>query len=253
MNEFRHIVFYEKDHSYINVNNQKKYTSVTSFIKTLFPEFDSNYWAVYKHLERQGFQCRKAKHGIILANGEPVDHNDYIEDAQYILDEWADIAKAATDKGTAIHLWLENAFNNKITESDYDISVAKKFWQDHSHMKPVHAECIVADDELELAGQVDRPFHVVDNVLDLYDYKTNKEIKFENKFEKGVDNLDNCSFNIYMLQLNIYREIIERNTDYKIRFMRLVHLTDEDYQIIDVPKYNMNDIFRSLIDNKTNN
>jgi len=46
---------------------------------------------------------------------------------------------------------------------------------------------------------------------------------------------------------------MRENTDYKIRFMRLVHLTDEDYQIIDVPKYNMNDIFRSLIDNKTNN
>lgn len=249
MKEFRHIVFYEQDHSYINVNNQKKYTSVTTFIKGLFPVFQKEYWAVYKHLQRIGHNVRKANNGLILMDNKLVDHRVYINDAQYIIEEWAAIAKKATDKGTALHLWLENAFNNKIINVDYDTTVVNQFYEDYKHLEPVYAECIVADDELELAGQVDRPFLVGDKLLDVYDYKTNAKLDFENQWEKGVNNLDNCSWNHYLLQLNTYRTLIERNTDYKVRNLRIVHIKDDTYKVLDVPKYNMDDIFRSTINN----
>jgi len=253
MKQFRHIVFYEKDHSYINVNNQKKYTSVTTVIKTLFPQFDSDYWAVYKHLERLGNTVTKANNGLIKLNGNLVNHKAYLDEAKYIKEEWADKATKAADKGSALHLWLENAFNNKIIDVEYNTDVAYKFWKDHNHMEPVYAECIVADDKVEVAGQVDRPFLVGENLLDIYDYKFTKEIKKTNRFEQGINNLDNCSWNHYMLQLNSYRAIIEKNTDFKVRHLKLVHFSDEDYTIMDVPKYNMHDIFRSFVNNKANN
>ena len=252
MEEFRHILFYEANHSYINVNNQKKYTSVTTMIKSLFPQFDKEYWAVYKHLERQGNEVKKLDDKFILLNNKPVHYEEYLDQAQLIIQEWQDKATNSANRGSSLHLWLENAFNNKVINVDCDTSVAEKFWKDHRHMTPVYAECIVADDKVEVAGQVDRPFLVGENTLDIYDYKFIRELKMYNPFEKGIDNLDNCSWNHYMLQLNSYRAIIEKNTKYKVRNLKLVHLTEEDYKIYDVPKYNMYDIFRSFINNKTN-
>lgn len=246
--EFKHIIFIESTHEYKNVNTLEKYRSTTNFISSLFDKFDSDFWSVYKHLQRIGYRVYR-QDTIIFINNRPIDYRDYIADSQYIRDEWKSKSTASTDRGTAIHRWLEYAFANKFVNIDYNLTGAKKYYRDNRDKHPIYSECIVADDEFKLAGQIDRPFLVGENLLDLVDYKTNEKIDFENKYEQGYNNLDNCSFNKYMLQLNFYRYMLEKNTKYRVRNMEIAHITDNDYEIISIPKYNIDDILRSTVNN----
>lgn len=245
MQEFRHILFEEEDHVYTNVNTGKKYTSVTQFIGKIKPDVNWDYWAVYKHLQRSG-SVRPIGEPYILWNNSEVHYKDYIDEGKKIRAEWKAKGDEAVEKGTFIHLYLENLFYNKIIavpqQYKSNIKGAYKFYLDHRHLEPVYAELIVADDEFELAGQVDRPFKVAPWVLDIYDYKTDKEIKFENKYSNlkpPCDDLPDCNFSKYTIQLNMYRHIIEKNTKWSVRNLKIVHLDDNDYTIYDVPKYDV--------------
>jgi hypothetical protein len=61
---------------------------------------------------------------------------------------------------------------------------------------------------------------VVDSELQIWDYKTNKEIatysKYKNKMTNGLQHLSECEYNTYSLQLGVYKKIIEKNTNLKI-------------------------------------
>lgn len=87
-----------------------------------------------------------------------------------------------------------------------------------------------------LCGQSDR-VEVVQNTVDVIDYKTNKEIKktsFKNwegltqKMTGPVVHLDDCNFNHYALQLSIYLYIIlKHNPAYKPGKLILHHIIFE--------------------------
>jgi len=249
MKEFRHIMFYEKEHAYINKLTSEQYTSVTTHISKFVPKFDRDYWAVYKHLERLGLNP-KNRSGTLSCDGyDNVDPANFIMDAWDIVESWEAISTQAKEKGTFIHLFLENLFKNKV------IDVPEKYqgclkgaWAFYNKcpLYPIFEELIVADDRLKIAGQVDRPFLIdqKERVLDVYDFKTDKEIKFENPWENlNKFNMPNTNFSKYTLQLNMYRFIIERNTKWKVRNLKIVHITDDDFKVYPIPKLNDNDLF----------
>jgi ATP-dependent exoDNAse (exonuclease V) beta subunit len=80
---------------------------------------------------------------------------------------------------------------------------------------------IVGDEDLLLCGMIDQLFYNVKaNELQIWDYKTNKEIntysKYKNKMTNGLNHLQECEYNTYSLQLGIYKKIIEKNTNLKL-------------------------------------
>lgn len=87
-----------------------------------------------------------------------------------------------------------------------------------------------------LCGQSDR-VEVVKNVIDVVDYKTNKEIKKESfrnwegiseKMLGPLAHLDNCNFNHYALQLSTYLYImLKHNPNYKPGKLMLHHIIFE--------------------------
>jgi hypothetical protein len=86
-----------------------------------------------------------------------------------------------------------------------------------------------------LCGQSDR-VEVVQNTVDVVDYKTNKEIKKTGyrswdgvqKMTGPVSHLDDCNFNHYSLQLSIYLYIIlKHNPAYKPGKLMLHHIIFE--------------------------
>jgi hypothetical protein len=77
----------------------------------------------------------------------------------------------------------------------------------------LRSEMIVASLGRAVAGQIDllcRKKH--NNRLALFDYKTNQEIKFENRFQrclKPIDHFEHCNFIEYSLQLGLYEMIAQ--------------------------------------------
>jgi ATP-dependent exoDNAse (exonuclease V) beta subunit len=73
----------------------------------------------------------------------------------------------------------------------------------------------------------------------IWDYKTNKEIKtgnnFGNKMKNPISHLEECELNTYSLQLNLYKHLIEKNTNIKIGKCYLVWINEaiDDYKVIE--------------------
>lgn len=81
-------------------------------------------------------------------------------------------------------------------------------------------------------------------ILDVFDFKTDREIKLENRWESLIGlNMPNTNFSKYTLQLNMYRAIIERNTPWKVKNLKIVHIMDDDYKIYNIPKMKDSDLF----------
>jgi hypothetical protein len=82
-----------------------------------------------------------------------------------------------------------------------------------------------------------------DGTFAIYDWKRSKEIKFENKYQKGlspISHLHDCNYWHYSLQLNIYRRILEKFYNVVVSELALVilHPNNKSYQIV---KLNMMD------------
>lgn len=231
LNIFSKIKFKEDTHEYFYLNDENKEVpfskSVTRFLSAYEVPFDQDFWA---------------KHSAQKEN-VPVD---------VILDRWARKARISQVLGTALHARLEFLFNNKIYSIDHEY-VQKKckhnkeeinevlelynelgkiiddfYYKARANIIPVKLEMVIGDIDLDLAGCVDGLFwNVKDQELQIFDWKSNAEFKTTNKYHnkllKPFEQLDQCSLNIYSLQLSIYKYIIEKNTGLKIGKCWLVH------------------------------
>jgi hypothetical protein len=112
-------------------------------------------------------------------------------------------------------------------------------------LEPYRTEWSIYIEELNFAGQLDILFEIKGtNTCALYDWKRTKEIKFENKFEKGngcLSHLDNCNFVHYSLQLNLYKYILENYYSHKGKKMEVAemaivvfHPNNDSYQLLKV-------------------
>ena len=209
---FNNIKYYDEPHTYYI--GDKKMTSATQLISKFKQKFDSNYWSEKKAEER----------GITQ---------------EEILKEWKDKSEYSCEKGNLFHEYAENYLNNKIfpypeervkrilgnndVKEDYDklLILFNKFYEEsYSKLIPIKSEVIVGDEELEICGMVDQLFwNSKSEELQIWDWKTNKAIKRNNKwqqFKEPLSHLDVCEFNTYSLQLSLYRYIIEKNTNLKL-------------------------------------
>ena len=218
-----------KEHVYIVDGKDTNYTSSTTFIHNFFPEFPQT--MIISNI-------LKSKNPNPKYKGKTFDE---------IKKMWEDNGKEARDLGTIMHNQIEkfynipslwenqddlNLFYNKeeinTTEFNYFLIfhnevVLKNEWI------PFRTECRIFDRIFRISGSIDMlyksPKYTENNKeLILIDWKRSKEIKKENKYKKGffpINDLPDCNFIHYSLQLNLYKEILERNTDYKIIFMAL--------------------------------
>ena len=103
---------------------------------------------------------------------------------------------------------------------------------------PVRAEIVVGDKEWGVTGMIDQLFfNEKSGKLEIWDWKTNKAIKKENKwqqFKEPLSHLDVCELNTYSLQLSFYKLIVERNTELELGDCYIVWFNEknETYKII---------------------
>ena len=212
------ISFNEETHTYSIDGSSEGITSVTTLIHKHFPHFDP-----HDIIQKM----RNSKNGI------PEKYKNMSDDEIKL--QWSENGKEASGKGTKIHKSIELFYNNeevpeKPTEFMYFLDFHESI---KDRLIPYRTEWSIFRKDLNLAGQLDMLYTIKDQEgkYALYDWKRSKEIKTENKFEKGLgklSHLDHCNYNHYSIQLNIYKRILETLYGLSITEMCLVILYPEN-------------------------
>jgi hypothetical protein len=212
------IKFFPQPHIYL-IDDNPNTISASTLVKRFFEDFDEEHWAATKARQR-GVTTQTQK------------------------DEWEANRKNSADLGTQLHLEIEKYFESNKTikphnkpEFDYFI----RFYEKHLlHLKLYRTEWRIFDDLINVAGTADMIFKKDDGTYAIYDWKRSKDIKEYNNFNNGIgvcSDLDDCNYNHYCLQLNIYKKILEDHYAKPVSEMYFVrlHPNFDDYKIFPVP------------------
>ena len=253
------ICFSEDAHIYWDITDpSKQFISVTTLIEKFGQPFDKNFWSAYKALERllpkdawaiekKSLLATKKFDPAILSLHD-IDENDFNREQQDILDSWDAENKKSCERGTKIHADLENSFYKKkknIDISKYQIGGTFECRKDYTDLdleNAVYPEYLIhrvtPDGKLCIAGQIDLLVKKGNHII-IGDWKTNKKIEtksyFDSKTKSSVkmkyplNNLDECNYSHYNLQLSTYAWMIQKlNPDFIIDDLVLVHFDHND-------------------------
>jgi len=194
-------------HIYTNTDTGERYTSVTTLIGAYKKPFDKDKWSK------------------IVAQREGVSQDE-------ILNRWQTITTSAQNRGTNVHLVMENYIKEKKIEKGYEELVDSFIKKTNGVILPnstVLSEELLYSHEYKLAGTADL---VVENkdIFFILDFKTNKKFNYINKyneyFQEPIDYLPQCEFSTYTIQLSIYAWMHEQITGKKCGGLKIFYLRE---------------------------
>lgn len=270
------VAFENESHTYWNVNDNKKYISVTTLIHRYTQEFDKDFWSAYKALEKLLPKDSWAIEKKSLLNTKKfnkeildvynISEPDFNKTQQGILDAWDEENRKSCERGTKIHEQIEHSFY----DHPKDISLQKfglggKFEckKDYSELDldyGVYPEYLIyreSDDGiLRIAGQVDLIVKQ-GNEITIIDHKTNKKIDQKSGFDSTtksnakmkfpLNNLMDCNFYHYTLQLSTYAWILQKiNPQFVIKDLIINHYDHNGKNTIYHCDYLKEDVERML-------
>lgn len=218
LNFFRDLTFEPEAHIY-HVNGVPTTGSVTDRIKRYYNPFD----AKKKSLE------------ISLRDDIPQEE---------VLASWNNAGEIARIKGNKAHLFGElYPFNRNLRpQSQYDVAIMK-FWNDlPEYVIPVLTEARMYHLKYLYAGTADIILYNTETQKFIIgDYKTNKDL-FKNfageKMLSPFNNLLNCPFNHYQLQLSYYQLLLQQIENVEVSYRRIVWLLPNgEYRLFDTEDY----------------
>lgn len=244
--------FKENSHQYFYAGNE--FTSVTKVISSFKQPFDTDFWSTYKALEsllgRDKFmEMKKYRNfkspAFIEWACSFVDSDALASEIISIKNKWKSEKDKACFKGTFYHDTQEkksykrgfeiNPYNKekfevvkKQTKGDKESFVSDLF----SLPDGYYPELMIWNNYYKIAGTADRVFiKTIKNkrFVDIDDYKTNKEIKKTNSFDKmkyPLHKLDDCNYNHYRVQISIYAWMMEQ-FGYQIRYTGFTHINEK--------------------------
>lgn len=248
------VCFNDENHKYFDVNDEsKQYISVTTLIDRYGQEFNKDFWSAYKALEKllskDAWQLEKKsllaskKFNKELLSTYNISENDFNKAQQDILDEWDKNNREACERGTKIHSELENNFykaGKNITLQKFGIGGKFECRKDYSDLDLEHGvypEYLIyresEDGILKIAGQVDLIIKNGNDIV-IVDHKTNKKIDLKSgfntqtkstaKMKYPLNNLDDCNFWHYTMQLSTYAWMLQKiNPNFVIKDLIINH------------------------------
>lgn len=217
--DFSKIIFDPKNHSY--TYEGKRLAGVTSIVYKLKPPFDPDGSIAIRSAAKAGVTVEEIKA------------------------KWEASRNASMERGSRVHeaiaLYLKGdftqvddpylAFNQDLPE----MKVFKALWGPMGMDNLIYnIEWVVGDSELGIAGTCDAVMRSrLTNTYHLFDWKTGAKFETTNRFGKLLppfDDLDDCEFNIYSIQLAAYRLMIERNAGKVLGDSYIVHLREDGHQ-----------------------
>lgn len=270
------IVFIEETHEYrrykdIHSDNFIKYTSTTQVLHKYEQKFDKKYWSAHGAIKRyitdtygENTWVKHKKWGRYNTLEDCKKFVKYSPDSELILQylkellmEWRDGNKHACDLGSKFHLFKEQK-----TASDgfSTIGGITRKYKYRPYIQPdfeegVYTETLMYLDEFALSGKFDESIFFMKNGrmhFKLRDFKTNKkgiEMKaFRNqKMLYPLDNLPNCNYWIYSLQLSVYAFILE-SWGYKCDGLEIVWIDMVNGDEITIPiEYLRDEVLNMLL------
>lgn len=239
-NSYNGLVFVNEGHRYYY--NGKQLESVSNITHLFIPKFDVE--SKSREMYEKYYNDQSSKY--------------YHMTQDEILEQWNAIKDAACDHGTNVHEFGESCFyfvtyqddkilqefKDRINGDEFYSTSPKedavvKFWTDLPKcFVPIASENQVCREDLGYSGTFDLLFYY-DAELDgksddksgfvIFDYKTNKDLYKNFKGERmfsPFNDLLNCSFNVYQLQLSLYQLALEP-IGFKIIGRRIIWLKDD--------------------------
>ena len=208
----KRIEFDEPTHRYTVDGVCEGWTSCTTLIHSFFPHFDAD--EVIKKM---------------MASPKWPQNKMYGKTAEEIKKEWADNGARASGQGTKAHLLIEHALNEAYDEMDKEMMETdywryfQKFEKKHKDLLQIYrTEWEVFSEPHKLAGSIDAIFKKSDGTYAIGDWKFLKEMKMENRWEKGYGpcaHLDNTNYWLYTIQVSTYKWFLQ--TYYGIKITEL--------------------------------
>lgn len=249
------VFFNDEEHSYLDKNDGSKYISVTTLLHEYQNAFNESFFSKYKALEAlaDADKFSWVKQGLLntqiwkpeLVEKLGIDQSEFDNKVEEILQSWHSNRDEACQHGSYVHNLLETSFYGK---TEFDLSqyglpqVCGNYTCDKGNYKldldngiyPEFLMSWISPEGVRLAGQADL-ICKSGNDIDILDWKTNKEIKrrsFYNSSKKSnvklkypLNNLEDCNYNLYMLQLSMYAYMLQQlNPDFNIRSLTIVHI-----------------------------
>lgn len=207
-----YITLNKEAHIYtLTTEPELEFTSVTDFVSRFFEKFDA----------------KKIANNLVATHPKYRDQS-----AESLIAEWKDRAS----HGIKIHEEIENCIRSEIQPTEQKAIIGFR-WLQRYLMKfdfELFPEVIVYSKELRLAGTID--LLAKDNSTGLYhilDWKTSKSIETSSYNGKlgikpATENLLDCNFTHYSLQLSLYRYLLEEFYSMKIDDQLIVHIQEDE-------------------------
>ena len=271
------VFFNDEKHLYLDKLTGDPYISVTTLIKNYENEFNEAFFSKYKALEAlaEPDYFSLIKQNLLntqiwkpeLLEKLHIDKQAFENKTQEILNGWHNTRDEACEHGSWVHSLMENSFYNQTrfdlssfgcNEIIGDFNCKKGYYtMDIEHgIYPEYLISWISPEGLRLSGQMDL---CVRNGLDItvLDWKTNREIKkrsyYNSSKKKNVmmkyplNNLEDCNFNVYQLQLSTYAYMIQQiNPELNIKDLKIVHIDRSGKQTVHNVKYLKEEVERMI-------
>lgn len=270
------VAFNNDNHTYWNVDNNKQYISVTTLIHKYTQEFDKEFWSAYKaleklipkdswNIEKKSLLNTKKFHKEILDTYN-ISELEFNKTKQNILDEWEKENIKSCERGTKIHEEIEHSFYehpNNISLQKFGLGGKFECKKDYSELDleyGVYPEYLIyreSDDGiLRIAGQVDLIVKQGNEIV-IIDHKTNKKIDLKSGFDSvtksnakmkfPLNNLMDCNFYHYTLQLSTYAWMLQKiNPNFIIKDLIINHYDHNGNNTLYHCEYLKHDVERML-------
>ena len=242
------INFYEPTHTYTILNDKNsKYTSVTTFIHTLFDKFDADK-IIQNMMKSKNWKIGHKYFGLTpleIKNGWEVNRNNAANmgtQLHYLIECFMNLGQFIEPHNSNPEFNLGNLldfYNNNIKcldkckkeqfivdkEFQYFLQFSAKF----PNLIPFRTEWTIYDEDSKFSGSIDMIFKDENGKFHIYDWKRSKEIvktkswlTFSNN--EKIGHIPDTNYWHYSLQLNTYKYILQKKYNINIETMYLVCL-----------------------------
>ena len=218
---FPGLEFNEEEHAY--TYNNKKLISTTTFLKKFYEPFQSYMTAkrVAEHINKKLTTSKRRTTG-------------------YYLERWEQIALTATSSGSRVHNFLEYGYPDFIDKPicDQEVGGMEFFNNLDPKYEILFLELRMYLLEYNKAGTADIIIlnKETGNIV-IADWKTNRknllQVYKNKRLKEPFKHLYATDINKYSLQLSDYQNMIEMNTPYKVEDRWVIHLSSEDWKVLD--------------------
>lgn len=224
-NGFKNLSFVESTHKYY-VEGKQLETSTSGVIKNFYKPFDTEAQAQRKSEQSLGIMSK----------------DDY-------LNQWKELNLMSTEGlngkggGTNTHIFGElYPFDKTLIPSNNQEIACKKWWDEMpKFLHPLVMEQTMFHFKYLFGGTADITlYNEKTNKIVLADYKTNKNIfnYFDSNMLGEWSFLKDEAFSHYIIQLNIYKIMLEQIAGIEVESMKLVWLRRSGkYQMYNIPEY----------------